>query len=92
MPIVPEAATRPIRSSQGGLKILSIDLVVVDGPSRGVKVRVQGGTARVGSAKGNHLPLADDTVSRVHCELSICADTVDSWERRPARSRSSERS
>jgi transcriptional regulator with PAS, ATPase and Fis domain len=76
MPTVPEAATRPIRGSQGGLKILSIDLVVVDGPSRGARVHVQGGTARVGSARGNHLPLADDTVSRVHCELSVRADTV----------------
>src|SRR6185312_4404551 len=50
--------------------------VVVDGPSRGARVHVHGGTARVGSARGNHLPLADDTVSRVHCELSLRADSV----------------
>jgi transcriptional regulator with PAS, ATPase and Fis domain len=76
MPFVPEAGTRPLRLSQGGLRLLSVDLVVVDGPSRGNRVHVRGGTARVGSASGNHLPLADDTVSRVHCELSVRADSV----------------
>jgi DNA-binding NtrC family response regulator len=76
MPTTPEAGTRPLRLSQSGLRLLSIDLVVVDGPARGARVHVQGSTARVGSASGNHLPLGDDTVSRVHCELHVRADSV----------------
>jgi transcriptional regulator with PAS, ATPase and Fis domain len=71
-----EPRTRPLRLGNSGLQLLSVDLVVVDGPSRGTKVHVRGGVARVGSAQGNHLPLLDDTVSRVHCELHIRADSV----------------
>jgi transcriptional regulator with PAS, ATPase and Fis domain len=56
--------------------VLSFDLVVVDGPSRGTRVHVGGGVARVGSAPGNHLALADSTVSRVHCELRAQSDAV----------------
>jgi DNA-binding NtrC family response regulator len=39
-------------------------------------VHVEGGVARVGSAPGNHLALADPTVSRVHCELRAHSDVV----------------
>ena len=71
-----EDATRRIRADVRGLRVLSFDLVVVDGPARGVRVHVEGGVARVGSAPGNHLALSDATVSRVHCELRAHSDAV----------------
>ncbi|HEX4341515.1 MAG TPA: sigma 54-interacting transcriptional regulator [Polyangiaceae bacterium] len=71
-----DEGTKRIRLDPQGLRVLSFDLVVVDGPSRGARVHVGGGVARVGSAPGNHLALADDTVSRVHCELRAQADAI----------------
>src|SRR5690242_19170329 len=53
------------------LEVRSVELVVVDGPDRGKRVRVAQGTARIGSGAGNALCLADPTVSRLHCEVSI---------------------
>ncbi len=69
-------ATTRIRADVRGLRVLSFDLVVVDGPSRGARVHIEGGVARVGSAPGNHLALTDATVSRVHCELRAHSDAV----------------
>jgi pSer/pThr/pTyr-binding forkhead associated (FHA) protein len=71
-----DEGTKRIRVEAQGLRVLSFDLVVIDGPSRGTRVHVGGGMARVGSAPGNHLALADDTVSRVHCELRAQTDAV----------------
>src|SRR5207247_3492393 len=59
-----------------GVKVLSVDLVVIDGPSRGQRVRVESGAARIGSAAGNKLVLADKSVSRAHCEIEVHADRV----------------
>ncbi|HSO33536.1 MAG TPA: sigma 54-interacting transcriptional regulator [Labilithrix sp.] len=59
-----------------GLRILAVELVVLDGPARGKRIAIQAGTARVGSAEGNHLVLADRTVSRAHCELLVKTDFV----------------
>jgi transcriptional regulator with GAF, ATPase, and Fis domain len=53
------------------LRIRSIHLVAVEGPSRGLRVPVQEGVARVGSAPANHLRLNDPTVSRLHCEVRV---------------------
>ncbi len=59
-----------------GLRILAVELVVLDGPSRGKRLVIQAATARVGSADGNHLVLADRTVSRAHCELLVKTDFI----------------
>ncbi len=59
-----------------GLRILAVELVVLDGPSRGKRLAIQAGAARVGSADGNHLVLADRTVSRAHCELLVKTDFI----------------
>jgi transcriptional regulator with GAF, ATPase, and Fis domain len=71
-----DGGTTRIRVEPQGLRVLSFDLVVVDGPSRGARVHIEGGVARVGSAGGNHLALADTTVSRVHCELRAQSDVI----------------
>ena len=71
MPTSHESGTSRIRVDQHGLSIPSIELVVIDGPSRGTRVRIENGLARVGSAAGSDLSLSDFTVSRVHCEVRV---------------------
>jgi transcriptional regulator with GAF, ATPase, and Fis domain len=58
------------------LRIRSVVLAVVDGPSRGARATVGSEIARVGTADGNDFVLADRTVSRFHCELSVRGDTI----------------
>jgi transcriptional regulator with PAS, ATPase and Fis domain len=71
-----EGAETNLISRQKTLRVRSVELVVVDGPDRGKRARVTQGTARVGSAAGNALVLADPTVSRLHCEISVGPDAV----------------
>ncbi|MBX3263582.1 MAG: sigma 54-interacting transcriptional regulator [Labilithrix sp.] len=68
--------TAKVSFDRRGLKILSVDLVVVDGPSRGARLRVEGNKAKVGSAEGCALRLADRSVSRLHVELEVKAGAV----------------
>jgi transcriptional regulator with PAS, ATPase and Fis domain len=68
--------TRRVASESPTLRVLSVSLLVVDGPSKGARVALSEGVARVGSAGGNELKLADPTVSRVHCELRVRSGTV----------------
>jgi DNA-binding NtrC family response regulator len=68
--------TSPIHVGPSILRLLSVDLMVVEGPSRGLRVHVEDGVARVGSAAGSQLFLADPTVSRIHCELRLGPDCV----------------
>ena len=62
--------------TRGALRVPTVDLVVVDGPSRGARHRLEGGKARVGSGSGAHLQIADRAVSRLHCEIEVSGDTV----------------
>jgi len=71
----PEDVTSRI-AARPTLRVWSLDLVVVDGPSRGHTASVTTGVARVGAAPGNDLTIADPTVSRVHCEIAQRADTL----------------
>ncbi len=63
--------TTRVPAEARGLRILSVVLVVVDGPDRGLRAEVHGGTARIGTADGSDLRLTDRTASRVHCELRV---------------------
>ena len=58
------------------MRIWSVVLAVIDGPSRGARAAVGSEIARVGTADGNDLVLADRTVSRFHCELLVRGDTI----------------
>ena len=58
------------------MRIWSVVLAVIDGPSRGARATVGSEIARVGTAEGNDLVLADRTVSRFHCELSVRGDSI----------------
>src|SRR5205823_5356492 len=63
--------TRRIAADRRGLKIMSLDLVVVHGPSRGLRAPIDDGFARVGTGQGAHLRLVDPTVSRIHCDVRV---------------------
>jgi transcriptional regulator with PAS, ATPase and Fis domain len=56
--------------------VLAVELVVVEGPDRGRRVRLQHGSARVGTAPTSELRLADPTVSRLHFEVTVRAGEI----------------
>jgi transcriptional regulator with PAS, ATPase and Fis domain len=58
------------------LPFAAIDLLVIDGPDRGARVRIAGGVTRVGTSSSNQLRLTDRAVSRVHCELRLRNNVV----------------
>jgi transcriptional regulator with PAS, ATPase and Fis domain len=63
-------------SAQRGMRLLGVELVVVDGPDRGKRAAVHDGVARIGTAEGSDLRLTDRTASRVHCEIRVKPTTV----------------
>ncbi|MBX3191276.1 MAG: sigma 54-dependent Fis family transcriptional regulator [Labilithrix sp.] len=69
-------ATERVLLDRRGVRVLSVELLAVEGPSRGARARIESGGAKVGSAAGCALVLADRAVSRVHCELVVKADAV----------------
>jgi len=69
--------TAKVSFDRRGMKILAVDLVVIEGPSKGKRVRVEGGRAKVGSAaEGCALRLEDKAVSRIHLEVEVQSSTV----------------
>ena len=76
LPDFEEDATTRVAADRRGLKLLSVDLVVVDGPGRGERASTRGGAVRVGTALGNDLRLRDPTVSRLHCEIRVRPDGI----------------
>ncbi len=58
------------------LPVQSIKAEVLDGPASGETVETEEETLTVGTAKGNHLILEDETVSRFHLELSRQDDGI----------------
>ena len=58
------------------MRIWSVVLAVVDGPSRGARAQVGSEIARIGTADGNDLVLADRTVSRFHCEVVLRGEAI----------------
>ena len=63
--------TTRVPAESRGLRILSVELVVLEGPERGRRIPVHGGSARIGTAEGCDLRLTDRTASRVHCEIRV---------------------
>ena len=76
-----EAGTTRVAAHHRGMRVPSVDLFVVEGPSRGQRCAVHGGVARVGAAMGNDLRLADPTVSRLHCEVKVRPDAISLRDR-----------
>jgi transcriptional regulator with PAS, ATPase and Fis domain len=69
-------ATKRVSTDRKGLRIWSVELNVVAGPSRGARFELRSGAAKIGSAPGNDLHVEDRTVSRVHCEVRVRPDGV----------------
>jgi transcriptional regulator with GAF, ATPase, and Fis domain len=67
-----EIATRALQARESNV---GIQVVVMSGNSKGTSRRI-GDRLRIGKAADNDLVLADDTVSRHHCELTRAADGV----------------
>jgi transcriptional regulator with GAF, ATPase, and Fis domain len=55
--------------SESGSATRAIDLVVVDGIDRGLRLTLGPASVRVGTAAGNQFRLTDPSVSRIHCQL-----------------------
>jgi transcriptional regulator with GAF, ATPase, and Fis domain len=58
------------------VKILGAEVIVVDGPEAGQRLRLSHGVARIGTAPSNDLRLTDPTVSRLHAELRLAKDGI----------------
>jgi transcriptional regulator with PAS, ATPase and Fis domain len=76
VPDFTDDATTRFPAERRGIRIASVNLVVVDGPSRGARAPIQAGIARIGTAPGNELKLDDATVSRVHCEIRVKHEAI----------------
>jgi transcriptional regulator with GAF, ATPase, and Fis domain len=68
--------TTRVPAEARGARILSVELVVVDGPDKGTRAVVHGGLARIGTAEGSDLRLTDRMASRVHCEIRVKATVI----------------
>jgi len=69
-------ATTRVSAERRGARVPAVDLVVVEGASRGVRVTLEGGAGTIGSAAGNRLCIADPQVSRLHCEIRLRPDAI----------------
>ncbi|GAC1351619.1 MAG: hypothetical protein NVS3B20_15790 [Polyangiales bacterium] len=58
------------------LQLASLELLVVAGPDRSVRLALAPGLVRIGTAPSSHLRLTDPTVSRLHCELTVQPDGI----------------
>jgi transcriptional regulator with GAF, ATPase, and Fis domain len=70
-----EHAEIATRSMQARESTVGIQVIVMSGSAKGTSRRI-GERLRIGKAVDNDLVLADDTVSRHHCELTRAADGV----------------
>ena len=68
--------TTRVPAETRGVRILSVELVVVDGPDKGTRAAVHGGVARIGTSEGNDLRLTDRMASRVHCEIRVKPNAI----------------
>jgi transcriptional regulator with PAS, ATPase and Fis domain len=66
-----EDATTRVPADRHRIRIPSVTLAVVEGPSRGRRLALTTGVATVGSGAANPLVLDDKAVSRVHCEVRV---------------------
>ncbi len=68
----PDDVTTRVGHTNARPRSLSVELVIVDGPSRGGRARVPpGGVARIGSSPSCDLQVDDRAVSRLHCEVRL---------------------
>ena len=71
----PDVSTQVIEPT-GRLEFDSVDVLVVEGPDRGLKRRLGPGGLRIGTGAASDLLLTDRTVSRLHCELHLVGRSI----------------
>jgi transcriptional regulator with PAS, ATPase and Fis domain len=76
MPPPPTDVSTQVIEPTGRLELDGVDVVVVEGPDRGVSRRLGPGGMRVGTGAASDLPLTDRTVSRLHCLLQFVGKTI----------------
>jgi DNA-binding NtrC family response regulator len=76
MPFQDSATSTHVLERSFALALRAAAVVVVEGPDRGARLALGSGTARIGTAGGNHLRLTDPTVSRLHAELQLRRDGI----------------
>jgi transcriptional regulator with GAF, ATPase, and Fis domain len=76
-----EDSTTRVPSQRRGVPVPAVELVVVEGASRGKRVSVSGGAATIGSASASSLALEDPQVSRIHCELRVRPGVINLRDR-----------
>jgi transcriptional regulator with GAF, ATPase, and Fis domain len=64
-----ETSSTSVLQRPESARVAGVELVVIDGPDLGLRVRVDDRSARIGSGIGNELALSDRAVSRLHCEV-----------------------
>ena len=69
------------------MKFAAVEIVVIQGPDAGSRLRIPSGGARIGTSPGCYLWLTDNTVSRLHCEIEVRPDGVRIVEPDQARTR-----
>jgi transcriptional regulator with GAF, ATPase, and Fis domain len=71
-----EDATTRVAPGRRSLRVPSVELLIVEGPGRGQRASLRAGAAKIGTAAGVDLRLADPTVSRLHCEVRVRGDAI----------------
>ncbi len=66
-----EDSTTRVPADRQRIRIPSVTLAVLEGPSRGKRAVLTTGLASVGSGPSNALVVDDRSVSRVHCEVRV---------------------
>jgi transcriptional regulator with PAS, ATPase and Fis domain len=66
-----EDTTTRVSEGRHRIRIPSVTLAVIEGPSRGKRVPLSVGVATLGSGPSNTIVLDDKAVSRVHCEIRV---------------------
>jgi transcriptional regulator with GAF, ATPase, and Fis domain len=72
----PEVTTRVLPVEQTSLEFPSVELHVLAGADRGLRLRLPGEVARIGTGEKCTLRLKDPTVSRLHCALEVARNSV----------------
>jgi transcriptional regulator with PAS, ATPase and Fis domain len=70
-----DVETRVLRPSTPDPVAPAVDLVVIAGPDKGRRVRVET-SVRIGSMRGTELCLSDRSASRLHCEVTLHPNAI----------------
>src|SRR3954471_321983 len=76
MPTSPPDVSTQVIEPTARLELDGVDVVVVEGPDRGVSRRLGPGGIRIGTGAASELALTDPTVSPLHCPLEFVGRSI----------------